>query len=156
MSVALCPQLVSRASQHFRYFETQATCDGCFPASLFARSVPSTPASPGQHVHSSLRKWMSYIDTCRSGLPIPLGFPFHWASHSTGLSIPLGFPFHWASHSTGLPIPLFTSVAANLCGNQPVSVKGRDQTSSTGLLGPSSNQRHHWLHRSLSLVIRWQ
>ena len=100
MSVALCPQLVSRASQHFRYFETQATCDGCFPASLFARSVPSTPASPGQYIHRSLRKWMSNIDTCRSGLPLPLGFPFHWASPSTGLSIPLGFPFHWAFHST--------------------------------------------------------
>ena len=68
----------------------------------------------------------------------------------------LGFPFRWASHSVGLPIPLFTFVAANLCGNQPLFVKGRDQSSSTGLPRPSSNHRHHWLHRSLSLVIRWQ
>ena len=30
MSLALCPQVVSQAPQHFRSSETQATCDGCF------------------------------------------------------------------------------------------------------------------------------
>ena len=30
MSFALCPQVVSQASQHFRSSEKQATCEGCF------------------------------------------------------------------------------------------------------------------------------
>ena len=30
MSLALCPQVVSQASQHFRSSEKQATCEGCF------------------------------------------------------------------------------------------------------------------------------
>ena len=30
MSLALCPQVASQASQHFRSFEMQATCEGCF------------------------------------------------------------------------------------------------------------------------------
>ena len=30
MFLALCPQVVSQAPQHFRSSETQATCDGCF------------------------------------------------------------------------------------------------------------------------------
>ena len=29
MSLALCPQVVSQASQHFRSSEKQATCVGC-------------------------------------------------------------------------------------------------------------------------------
>ena len=29
-SLALCPQAVSQAPQHFRSFEMQAACDGCF------------------------------------------------------------------------------------------------------------------------------
>ena len=30
MSLALCPQLVSQATQHFKSSEKQATCEGCF------------------------------------------------------------------------------------------------------------------------------
>ena len=30
MSLALCPQVVSQASQHFRSSKNQATCEGCF------------------------------------------------------------------------------------------------------------------------------
>ena len=30
MSLALCPQVVSQAPQHFRSTEKQATCEGCF------------------------------------------------------------------------------------------------------------------------------
>ena len=30
MSLALCSQVVSQASQHFRFSEKQATCEGCF------------------------------------------------------------------------------------------------------------------------------
>ena len=30
MSLALCPQVVSQAPQHFRSLKTEAVCDGCF------------------------------------------------------------------------------------------------------------------------------
>ena len=42
------------------------------PASLSARSFPFTPACLRQYRHRSSRRWMSTIDTFRSGLPIPL------------------------------------------------------------------------------------
>ena len=61
MSLVLCPQVVSQASQHFRSSEKQATCDGCFAASLSARSFPFTPAFPRQYTHKSFRT--SAIDT---------------------------------------------------------------------------------------------
>ena len=41
------------------------------PASLSALSFPLTPACPGQYTHRILRRWMSNIDTCQSGPPIP-------------------------------------------------------------------------------------
>ena len=41
MSLALCPQVVSQASQHFRSSQKQATCEGCFARRLSARSFPS-------------------------------------------------------------------------------------------------------------------
>ena len=73
MSLALCPQVVSQAPQHFRSSEKLATCEGCFfPASLSSRSFPFTPACPGKHIRRSFRRWMSTIDTFQSGLPIPL------------------------------------------------------------------------------------
>ena len=37
MSLALCPQVVSQASQHFRFSEKQATCEGCFALSFTIR-----------------------------------------------------------------------------------------------------------------------
>ena len=64
-----------QASQHFRSSETQAVCDStvlAFPASLSARSFPFTPACSGQHIHGFFRKWMTNIDICQSGLPVPL------------------------------------------------------------------------------------
>ena len=42
------------------------------PASLFAWSFPFTLACPGQYSHRSFQRWLSNIDTCHSGLPIPL------------------------------------------------------------------------------------
>ena len=71
-SLALCPQVVSQAPQHFGSSEKQATCEGCFARQLSARSFPFTPACPGQYTHGSCRRWMSTIDTVQSGLPIPL------------------------------------------------------------------------------------
>ena len=42
------------------------------PASLSARSFLFTLACSGQHTHRSFQRWMSAIDTFKSGLPIPL------------------------------------------------------------------------------------
>ena len=76
-SLALWPQVVSQAPQHFWSSETRATCDGWFARQsvywvisceiwhryfpLFVESFPLTQACPGQHVHSRFRKWMSSI-----------------------------------------------------------------------------------------------
>ena len=59
--LALCLQVVSHAPQHLRTSEVQATCDGCFPASL----------SPGpgmfRAVHpQSFQRWMSNNEICQS------------------------------------------------------------------------------------------
>ena len=88
MSLALYPQVISLAPQHFRTSETQVTCDGklqalvydifleegagkrcsecvvmvALPASLSARSFLFTPACPGQYTHRSFRRWLSTID----------------------------------------------------------------------------------------------
>ena len=58
MSLALCPQVVSQAPQHFRSSEKQATCGGCFARqlSLSVRSFPFTPARPRQYTHMSFQK----------------------------------------------------------------------------------------------------
>ena len=44
MSLALCPQVVSQASQHFRSSENKPLVRVALPASLSARSFPFTPA----------------------------------------------------------------------------------------------------------------
>ena len=43
-----------------------------FPASLSALSFSLTPACPGQYTHRIFPRWISNVDTCQSGLPIPL------------------------------------------------------------------------------------
>ena len=71
MSLALCPQVVSQAPQHFRPFETQATYDGCFARQSICSvsSLQSGTARLGHYVHRSLRRCMSSIDTImQSGL----------------------------------------------------------------------------------------
>ena len=42
------------------------------PASLSARSFFFTSACPGQYTYRKFRRWMSTIDTCQPGLPVPL------------------------------------------------------------------------------------
>ena len=69
MSLALCLRAVSPAPQHFRSYETQATCDGCFSRQSMC-SVTSFHSSMSRTVH--LRRWTSAIDACQSGLQIPL------------------------------------------------------------------------------------
>ena len=50
MSLALCLQVVSQASQHFRSFEKQATCEGCF-ARQSVCSVISLHSGMSRAVH---------------------------------------------------------------------------------------------------------
>ena len=44
--------------------------NGCF--SCQSLSFPLTPSCPGQYTQTMFRRWMSNIDTCQSGLPVPL------------------------------------------------------------------------------------
>ena len=69
MSLALCPQVVSQAPQHFRSSETQATCEGCFARQSICSVFPFILACPGQYTHRSFRRWMSTIDTFQSSTP---------------------------------------------------------------------------------------
>ena len=73
VSLALCPQVVSQVSQHFRPSENASHLWGLlFIARLSARSFPFTPACPGQYTHRDFWRWMLTIDTFQSGLPIPI------------------------------------------------------------------------------------
>ena len=61
MSFALCPLVVSQASQHFRSSEKQTTCEVALPTNVSARSFSFTPACPGQYTHRRFRRWMSAL-----------------------------------------------------------------------------------------------
>ena len=50
MSLALCPQVVSQASQHFRSSEKQATCEGCFACQCICLAI-SPHSSMSRAVH---------------------------------------------------------------------------------------------------------
>ena len=71
VSLALCPQVVTQAPQHLKPLVRVA-----LPVSLSARSVISLHSGMSRAVHPhyyiSFQRWMSTIDTCESGLPIPL------------------------------------------------------------------------------------
>ena len=71
MSLALCPQVVSQAPQHFRSSEKQTTCEGCFARQCTTQSFPFTPACPGQYIHRTF--W------CRPLTHSSLGFPFYFS-----------------------------------------------------------------------------
>ena len=72
MSLALCPQVVSQASQHFRSFEKQVICEGCF-ACLSICSVISLHSSMSRAVHP--QEFLK-VDVDHRHIPV-------WASHST-------------------------------------------------------------------------
>ena len=65
---AVCPTLRLSTPLSAR----RSMCVWWLPASLSARSVPFTPACPGQYTHRSFQRWMSTIDTFQFGLPISL------------------------------------------------------------------------------------
>ena len=82
ITLALWPQVVSQAPQHFRPVSSSSTFQTFWdashlPASLSARSFPFTSACPAQYIHRSFWRWM-HVDRChipddtfQSGLPIP-------------------------------------------------------------------------------------
>ena len=70
MSLVLCPQVVSQASQHLRSSEKQATCEGCF-ASQSICSVVSLHSGMSRAVHPQ-EFWKVDVDPS-------LGFPFHFS-----------------------------------------------------------------------------
>ena len=70
MSLALCAQVMSQASQHFRSSEMQAICDGCFYCRLFGH-FPSL-----QHVQGSTTGLLEGV--CRPLTHSSLGFLFHF------------------------------------------------------------------------------
>ena len=72
MSLALCPQVVSQASQHFRSSKKQATCEGCFASQSICSTISlHSGMSKGQYTHRSFWKWTLTIDTFHYGLSIP-------------------------------------------------------------------------------------
>ena len=73
MSLALCPQAVSQAPQHFRASETQAIYDGCFACQsvcsvIFLHSGMSRAVHPQEFTKADVGYWHIY----QFGLPIPL------------------------------------------------------------------------------------
>ena len=65
-TLAVCPEVVSQAPQHFSSSETQAACDGCF-ARQSIYSFISLDSSVSRAVHPQDRGWwMSRIDICQS------------------------------------------------------------------------------------------
>ena len=69
MSLALCSQAVSHASQHFGPSKKQATCEGCFARQSIC-SVISLHAGMSTGV---------FEGGCRPSTHSCLGFPFHFS-----------------------------------------------------------------------------
>ena len=93
-SLALCPQVVSQAPQHFRSSETQSACGGCFarPANLSALSVPLTPACPGRHtMQKAIQVLVGILPSiCHNAFEVTLFMAAF--THS-----PLAFFFFWGA-----------------------------------------------------------
>ena len=74
MPLALCPQGVSQASQHFKASEKQATCKGCF-----SRQVCLLGRFPSlRHVQGSTPTGV-FEGGCRPSTHSSPGFPFHFS-----------------------------------------------------------------------------
>ena len=77
-TLALCPHVVSQATQHFRSSEKQATFEGAFPASLSAWSFSFTLTCPGQYTTSTFAKHMNVkvdVYLTRKALPSNIVLP---------------------------------------------------------------------------------
>ena len=73
VSLALCPQVVSRVPQHLAP-RSKPLVRAALPSSVSAQPFPFTLACPGQYTRRSFWRWMLTIGTFQSGLPIPLFF----------------------------------------------------------------------------------
>jgi len=73
VSLAMCPQVVSQAPQHFGSSETQTTCCSCFSCLLVYRSFISLEAGMARAVHPKefLKVDVKHWRICQSGIPIP-------------------------------------------------------------------------------------
>ena len=65
MSLALCPQIVSQAPQHFRSSEAQATCDGCFAPQttwlvIYLDSGTSSTVCPQESSKLDVEHWRNH------------------------------------------------------------------------------------------------
>ena len=74
MSLALCPQVMSRAPQHFRSSEMQTTFEGCFAHWSICLVISHHSGMSRQYTHRCLE------GGCRSWTHASLGFP---CGHST-------------------------------------------------------------------------
>ena len=73
MSLALCPQVVSQAPQHFRSSKKQATCQSCF-ARQSTCSVVSLHSGMSRAVHPQ-----EFSKVNVDHRHIPSGLPFHFS-----------------------------------------------------------------------------
>ena len=73
MALALCPHVVSQASQHFRSSGKQATREGCF-ARHSVSSVVSLHSGMSRAVFTGV-----FEGGCRPSTYFSLGFPFHFS-----------------------------------------------------------------------------
>ena len=81
MSLALCPQIVSRAPQHFRSSEVQATCYGCFAPHMqstwlviYLDSCMSSTVCPEEALKLDVRQWHN-LQSCLKSHSIFCFFP---------------------------------------------------------------------------------
>ena len=68
MSLALCPQVVSQAPQHFRFSEKQATCEGCFARQTIC-SVITLHSGMSRAVHT---QEFSKVDVDHKHITVPI------------------------------------------------------------------------------------
>ena len=71
VSLALCAQVVSRASQHFISFEKRAACEGCFSRQSICSDI-SLHSGKTRAIHS--QEFLK-VDVDHRHIPV-------WASHS--------------------------------------------------------------------------
>ena len=82
--LALCPQVMSQAPQHFRSSEKQASCGGCFARQSICSVISFHSFHSGMsravHVLEEFSRWMPTIDTFRPGPPESLN-GCHWVEN---------------------------------------------------------------------------
>ena len=85
MSLALCPQVVSQASQHFRSSKNQATCEGCFACQSICSvmslhsDMSASPSAPlGRVGKGGVDVGMGLSAVIVGRVLIPVGYKLHF------------------------------------------------------------------------------